>query len=56
MVERAADCRDDVCRCRNGRPRMQLGLNHLEVFAGPVELAQAVKMLAAEDMGGLERR
>ena len=35
---------------------MQVGLDHLEVIAGPVELAQAVKMLAAEEMGGLERR
>ena len=35
---------------------MQVGLDHVEVIAGSVELAQAVKILAAEGMGGLERR
>ena len=35
---------------------MQVGLDHLEVIAGPVELAQAVKILAAEEMGGPDCR
>ena len=35
---------------------MQVGLDHLEVIAGPVELAQVLKIFAAEEMGGPECR